>query len=47
MMNDTQSQDKEHHISSSNRDSQGMLSPDQVLDKLTDVLGTRNVQADP
>lgn len=47
MMNDTQSQDKEHHISSSNRDSQGMLSPDQVLDKLTQLLGASNVQADP
>lgn len=47
MMNDTPLQDKERHISSSNQASQGMLNPDQVLDKLTNLLGASNVQADP
>ena len=46
-MSDTPLQDKERHISSSNQASQGMLSPDQVLDKLTNLLGASNVQADP
>lgn len=50
-MNDT-AHDKASRISSANLSaanvpSQDILGPDQVLDKLTDVLGARNVQADP
>ena len=50
-MNNTRSQDKEDHISSvnissANTPSQQILSADQILDKLTDILGSHNVQAD-
>ena len=50
-MNDT-AHDKTSRISSAklsavNVPSQDILSPNQVLDKLTDVLSVRNVQADP
>lgn len=51
-MSDTPLQDKERHMASSklfssNQASQDILSPDQVLDKLTALLGANNVQADP
>ena len=51
-MSDTPLQDKERHMASSklfssNKASQDILSPDQVLDKLTNLLGANNVQADP
>ena len=35
------------NLFSSNMPSQDIISPDQVLDKLTNVLGASNVQADP
>lgn len=46
-MTDQQSLHKENLIPLSNIASQDNLSTDQVLDKLTDVLGASNVQADP
>jgi len=46
-MNDIPSLDKEGRISSATIPFQEILSPDQILNKLTDVLGARNVQADP
>ncbi len=46
-MTDQQSLHKENPIPLSNKVSQDKLSTDQVLDKLTDVLGASNVQADP
>ena len=47
LMTDQQSLHKENPIPLSNIASQDNLSTDQVLDKLTDVLGAGNVQADP
>lgn len=35
------------NLFSSNMPSQDIISPDQVLDKLTHLLGAGNVQADP
>ncbi|MGP9829826.1 D-lactate dehydrogenase, partial [Psychrobacter sp. AOP1-A1-60] len=35
------------NLFSSNKPSRDIISPDQVLDKLTNVLGASNVQADP
>lgn len=51
-MSDTPLQDKERHMASSNlfssnRVSQDILSSEQVLDKLTALLGASNIQADP
>ncbi|WP_371747890.1 hypothetical protein [Psychrobacter sp. M13] len=46
-MTDQQSLHKENPISLSSIVSQDNLSTDHVLDKLTDVLGASNVQADP
>ncbi|GAF53204.1 hypothetical protein JCM18900_11765 [Psychrobacter sp. JCM 18900] len=58
-MSDTQSLNKERHMPSLNRASsnlsssniahqdQDTLHPEQVLDKLTHLLGAGNVQADP
>jgi len=58
-MSDTQSPNKERHMPSLNRASsnlfssniahqdQDILRPEQVLDKLTHLLGASNVQADP
>ncbi len=46
-MTDQQSLHKENPIPLSNIASQDNLSTDYVLDKLTDVLGASNVQADP
>ncbi|WP_420230634.1 hypothetical protein ACOBWA_06990 [Psychrobacter sp. ER1] len=56
-MSDTQSLNKERHMPSLNRASpnlfssniahQDTLRPEQVLDKLTHLLGASNVQADP
>ena len=56
-MSDTQSLNKERHMPSLNRASSNLFSsniahqdtlhPEQVLDKLTHLLGASNVQADP